>query len=221
MQLSDLIIYQTNQFIVANKPAGLPIQPDQSGDKSLFDLLSIYCKSEIYVVHRIDRPVSGTVVFAKNKNAAAALSQQFQQKKVEKKYLAVVKDCPEQKEGELVHFMKKQGTTEKIFKEAGKNTDEAKLYYKHIAETDNYHLLEVVPHTGRFHQIRAQLGAIGSPIKGDVKYGAKRGNQDRSIHLHAWKLSFHHPVTNEWMNFEAPLPPESLWQVLASKIEPQ
>lgn len=219
MQLSDLIIFQTNQFIVANKPAGLPVQPDQSGDKSLFDLLSIYCKSEIYVVHRIDRPVSGAVVFAKNKNAAAILSQQFQQKKVEKKYLAVVKDCPIEKEGELVHFMKKQGNTEKIFKVADKNTDEARLSYKHLAETDNYHLLEVIPHTGRFHQIRAQLGAIGSSIKGDVKYGAKRGNQDRSIHLHSWKLSFHHPVTNEWMAFEAKLPDESLWQVMASKIQ--
>lgn len=218
MQLSDLIIFQTNQFIVANKPAGLPIQPDQSGDKSLFDLLSIYCKSEIFVVHRIDRPVSGAVVFAKNKKAAADLSLQFQKKEVEKKYLAVVKDCPAEKEGELLHYMRKQGTTEKIYKEAGKNTDEARLSYKHLAETDNYHLLEVTPHTGRFHQIRAQLGAIGSSIKGDVKYGSKRSNEDRSIHLHSWKLSFHHPVTREWMSFEANLPQETLWQVMASKI---
>jgi 23S rRNA pseudouridine1911/1915/1917 synthase len=218
MQLSDLIIYQTNQFIVANKPAGLPIQPDQTGDKSLFDLLSIYCKSEIFVVHRIDRPVSGAVVFAKNKNAAALLSQQFQEKKVDKKYLAIVKDAPATPEGELVHFMQKQGTVEKIFKEAGKHTVEARLSYKHLAATDNYHLLEVVPHTGRFHQIRAQLGAVGSPIKGDVKYGAKRGNLDRSIHLHSWKIGFHHPVTNEWMSFVADLPQENLWQVMAAKI---
>ncbi len=214
MQLSELIIFQTHQFVVANKPAGVPIQLDKTGDKPLVDLLSIYCKSDLYVVHRLDRPVSGIVLFAKNKKAAAHFSKQFQDKTIEKKYLAVVKDCPEQQEGILTHYLKKIGNQEKIFKMPVKGALEAQLSYSVKTSSDNYHLLEIMPVTGRFHQIRSQLSAIGSPIKGDVKYGFKRSNADRSIHLHAWKLTFKHPVTNHPLSFEAPLPEDTLWKAL-------
>ncbi|MFZ4542510.1 MAG: RluA family pseudouridine synthase [Saprospiraceae bacterium] len=219
MQLSELIIFQSHQFVVANKPAGVPTQPDMTGDKSLVDLLSIYCKSDLYVIHRLDRPVSGVVLMAKTKKAAATLNKQFQDKKVEKTYLAVVKEAPEQKDGVLSHYLRKQGKQEKVFKEPGQGALEASLTYETISSSDNYTLLKVVPTTGRFHQIRAQLSAIGSPIKGDVKYGSKRSNPDRSIHLHAWKLSFYHPVTNHKLEFEAPIPDDILWKALMPTAE--
>lgn len=218
MQLSELIIFQTHQFVVANKPAGVPIQLDKTGDKPLVDLLSIYCKSNLYVVHRLDRPVSGIVVFAKTKKAAAHFSKQFQEKTIDKTYLTVVKECPEPQNGVLTHYLKKQGNQEKVFKEPTGGALEAQLAYTHLAASDNYHLLEIKPVTGRFHQIRAQLAAIGSHIKGDVKYGFKRSNPDRSIHLHAWKLSFKHPVTNYVLSYEAPLPDEKLWKTLFEMI---
>jgi 23S rRNA pseudouridine1911/1915/1917 synthase len=218
MQLSELILFQTHQFVIANKPAGVPIQPDQTGDKALVDLLSIYCKSDLYVVHRLDRPVSGVVILAKNKKSAANLSKQFQGKNVEKKYLAVVKELPAEKEGTLTHYLKKVGKQEKTFNEPTEGALESQLSYKVLTASDNYHLLEITPATGRFHQIRAQLAAIGSPIKGDVKYGFRRGNVDRSIHLHAWKLTFNHPVSNQVLKFEAPIPEDNLWKTLCEGI---
>jgi 23S rRNA pseudouridine1911/1915/1917 synthase len=217
MQISELIIFQTHQFLVANKPAGIPIQLDKTGDKPLVDILSIYCKSDLYVVHRLDRPVSGVVIFAKNKKAAAHFSKQFQEKTVEKKYLAVVKECPKEKSTTLVHYLKKIGTHEKAYLDPSKGGQEAELNYTHLNSTDNYHLLEINPTTGRFHQIRAQLAAIGSPIKGDVKYGFKRSNADRSIHLHASKIKFKHPITNHPLEFEAPLPEDNLWKALTAE----
>lgn len=214
MQISELIIFQSHQFVVANKPAGVPTQPDQTGDKSLVDLLSIYCKSDLYVIHRLDRPVSGIVLLAKSKKAAADLNRQFQDKKVEKTYLAVVKEAPEAPEGTLTHYLKKQGKQEKVFSEPAPGALEATLSYTCLSISDNYTLLKIVPATGRFHQIRAQLSAIGSPIKGDVKYGFRRGNADRSIHLHAQQLTFYHPVTNHKLTFEAPVPEDNLWKAL-------
>jgi 23S rRNA pseudouridine1911/1915/1917 synthase len=218
MQLSELILFQNNQFVIANKPAGVPMQPDKTGDKSLMDLLEIYCKSEIFVVHRLDRPVSGVVVLAKNKKAAANLSKQFQGKTVTKNYLAVVKEAPKETEGTLTHYLKKVGKQEKTFNEPTEGAAEAQLSYRTLTASDNYHLLEITPATGRFHQIRAQLSAIGSPIKGDVKYGFRRGNVDRSIHLHAWKLSFNHPVSSQPLSYEAPIPEDNLWKTLCEGI---
>lgn len=217
MNISDLILYKTNQFIIVNKPVGIPIQPDKTEDKSLIELAEIYCKSKLFLIHRLDRPASGVVVFAKNKKAAATFSEQFQKGKIEKNYLAVVKNKPEAETGTLEHFLKKDSKTKKSFvvKPEDKAGKKAILEYKTLASSTTYHLLEVDLKTGRFHQIRAQLGAIGSPIKGDVKYGFKRGNKDRSIHLHAWKLNFNHPVTNEKMEFVADVPAEDVvWQAL-------
>ena len=219
MKISELILEQNHQFIVANKPAGVPVQPDQTGDKSLLNLLEIYSKSTLFVVHRLDRPVSGVVVFARNKKAAAQLSKQFQDKKISKKYLAAVANLPEQASGTLTHHLKKKGSHVHIVTEPTEETSTSELAYSHLHSTDRYHLLEIELKTGRFHQIRAQLAAIGSPIKGDEKYGFKRANADRSIHLHAWKLGFHHPITKEFFTFEAPLPDEVLWNVFNEKIK--
>lgn len=219
MQISEFIIFQSHQYVVANKPAGISVQPDESGDKSLLEILEIYCKSTLYVVHRIDRPVSGVVILAKTKKAAASFGNQFQAKAISKTYLTAVKDAPKDDEGELRHYMKKIGKVEKIFNTPSSGTLEAVLQYRKIGATDNYTFLEVTASTGRFHQIRAQLGAIGSPIKGDTKYGFKRGNTDRSIHLHAWKIQFAHPITGAMLNYEAPLPQEKLWQALAHLFE--
>jgi 23S rRNA pseudouridine1911/1915/1917 synthase len=217
MQLSNIIIYQNHQFVVAHKPAGVPIQPDLTGDKSLLDLLAIYCKSTLFVVHRLDRPVSGVVVLAKSKKAAAHLSKQFAEGRVQKNYLAVVKQAPTTADGNLTHYLKKQGNKELIFDIPTEGAQMATLSYKVQGQSDNYTLLEITPTTGRFHQIRAQLAAIGSPIKGDTKYGFKRGNIDRSIHLHASKLHFKHPVTNQLLSYEAPVPDEVLWKALTIK----
>jgi 23S rRNA pseudouridine1911/1915/1917 synthase len=218
MQISEWIITQNHQFLVANKPAGVPIQPDKTGDKSLLELLEIYTKGRLFLVHRLDRPVSGVVVFAKNKNAAHLLSEQFKDKKTEKKYLAVVQNLPEEKNGILEHVLKKKGNQIVVVEEPSEDSSLSTLSYQHLFSTEKYHCLEVTPQTGRFHQIRGQLAKIGSPIKGDVKYGFRRSNPDRSIHLHAWRLSFNHPVTREKLTFEASLPNESLWNVLKEQI---
>jgi 23S rRNA pseudouridine1911/1915/1917 synthase len=219
MQISELIIAQNHQFIVANKPSGTPIQPDKTGDKSLLELLEIYSKSKLFVVHRLDRPVSGVVVFARNKNAAANLSRQFHDKRIEKNYIAVVGKLPEPANGMLTHFLKKKGNEVVIVPEEAEDTDLSELSYELLISTERYHFLKIELKTGRFHQIRAQLAAIGSPIKGDVKYGFRRSNTDRSIHLHAWRLGFRHPVTKEDLMFEVPFPDEVLWNYLKENSE--
>ena len=214
MQISDNIIYKNNQLIAFNKPIGLPVQADKTGDKSLVDLAEIYAKSKLEVIHRLDRPASGIVLLGKSKNATAKLNLQFQNREVQKTYLAVVKNHPPEKEGILTHFLLKSQKKNRSFAhdEAKGKSKKAELQYKVIASIENYHLLEINLHTGRHHQIRAQLAAINCPIKGDERYGFKRGNKDRSIHLHAWKLEFKHPVTNEVVKLEAPIPDEVVWQ---------
>lgn len=209
-KIGDLLLYKNNQLIAFNKPASLPAQPDKSEDKSLSDLAEIYSKSEIHIIHRLDRPASGVVLFAKNKKALAALNEQFRARQIEKVYLAVVKNKPEAKQGKLIHTLKKNNAgTKAILAKDGKT---AELEYEVIDSIDNYHLLKIKLITGRFHQIRAQLAAIGCPIKGDVKYGFKRGNKDRSIHLHAWKLSFTHPISQEQETITAPIPKDTVWE---------
>lgn len=214
MQISENIIYKNNQLIAFNKPSGLPVQADKSGDKSLVDIAEIYAKSQLHLIHRIDRPASGIVLLGKNKKSLASLNQQFQERKIKKTYLAVVKNHPPEKEGKLIHYLLKSQKKNRSFAhdEEKKNSKKAELHYKVIASIDNYHLLEINLHTGRHHQIRAQLATINCPIKGDDRYGFKRSNKDRSIHLHAWKLVFQHPVTNEVVNLEAPVPDEVVWQ---------
>ncbi|MFT7606938.1 MAG: 23S rRNA pseudouridine1911/1915/1917 synthase, partial [Saprospiraceae bacterium] len=180
----------------------------------------IYCKSSLYVVHRLDRPATGVVLFAKNKKALANLNQQFKDRTIKKTYLAVVKNTPENPEGHLVHYVYKNNTKNKSVAttEESPGTKKAELKYKVIGQSDNYSLLEIELITGRFHQIRSQLAAIGCPIRGDVKYGFKRGNKDRSIHLHAWKLRFTHPVSEELVELVAPLPEDSVWDAFSVEV---
>ena len=212
MQISENILYKNNQLIAFNKPSGIAVQEDKTEDKALINLAEIYCKSNIHIIHRLDRPASGVVLFAKGKTALTNLNQQFKDRIIKKTYLAVVKNRPEADHGELTHYLYKQSNNKTVVLEKGaKGSKEAILHYEVIGSIDNYHLLKINLITGRHHQVRAQLGAIGSPIKGDVKYGVKRGNRDRSIHLHAWKLSFKHPVTKIEEEIIAPVPDDSVW----------
>jgi 23S rRNA pseudouridine1911/1915/1917 synthase len=214
MQITESVLYKNKQLIALNKPAGLPTQSDRSGDKALLDIAEIYTKSKLDLIHRLDRPATGIVLFAKNKKCLAILNDQFQNRKIKKTYLAVVKNHPPEKEGTLVHYMLKSQKKNRAFAhdEEKPNSKKAELTYKVIASIENYHLLEVNLVTGRHHQIRAQLAKIDCPIKGDERYGFRRGNKDRSIHLHAWKLEFRHPVTNDLEKLEAPIPDEVVWQ---------
>ena len=211
--IGDLVLYKNNQLIDYNKPSGVPVQHDSNENKPLISLAEIYCKATLYLIHRLDQPASGVILFAKNKRALANVNAQFQGRQVKKTYLAVVKNKPETSEGNLVHFLKKDGqkNLSRAFDTEEKGSKRAELSYRVIASSDHYHLLEIVLITGRHHQIRAQLAAIGSPIRGDNKYGFKRGNPDRSIQLHAWKIAFKHPVTTEEVELTAPLPNDAIW----------
>ena len=214
MQITENVLYKNKQLIALNKPAGLPTQSDRSGDKALLDIAEIYTKSPLHLIHRLDRPATGIVLLARTKKGLAILNEQFQKRTIKKTYLAVVKNPPAEKEGTLIHYMLKSQKKNRAFAhdEEKPNSKKAELTYKVIASIDNYHLLEVNLVTGRHHQIRAQLAKIDCPIKGDERYGFKRGNKDRSIHLHAWKLEFRHPVTNDLVKLEAPIPDEVVWQ---------
>ncbi len=209
----DWLIYKNNQLMAFAKPAGIAVQNDKTGDKSLLNLAEIYAKSKLELIHRLDRPASGIILFAKNKKALANLNKQFQDRTVKKTYLAVVKKPGPEKDGELIHFLKKNGKQNKsyICEPETTNAQKAILKYRLLGSSENYTLLELDLETGRHHQIRAQLGAIGFPVKGDVKYGFRRANKDRSIHLHAWKLSFRHPVSKELVELKQSPPQDAVW----------
>lgn len=216
--IGDWVIYKNNQLIAFNKPPGLPVQPDLTDDKSMLELASIYTKGSVELIHRLDRPSSGLLIMAKNKKALAALNHQFKNRNVEKKYLAIVSNRPEKDVAVLEHYLIRNGKTNKskVVDASVSGAKPARMSYRYIGSSDAYHLLEIELHSGRHHQIRAQLAAIGSPIKGDVKYGDRRKNKDRSIHLHAWKLQFTHPVSNELENLTAPVPStDNLWTYFA------
>ena len=221
-QPGDLVIYKNNQLIAFNKPAGIPVQADKTGDKSLLQLGEIFCKSRLFPIHRLDRPVSGIVLFAKSSTAATSINEQFKSRTIRKRYLAVVKNPPPETSGKITHFIRKDGAKNKslISDQPEPGSSQAELSYRLLGSSDNYHLLEVELLTGRHHQIRAQLAALGCPVKGDVKYGARRSNADRSIHLHAWKLSFQHPVSAEEVLLSVP-PPEQdpVWAAFRETLQ--
>lgn len=215
------ILYQDTEITVLNKPAAWPVQPDKTGDKSLLEWADETRRMKHHPVHRLDRPVSGLVLLATHPQAMDLLSTQWREGRVTKTYWAVVEALPEHPEGELVHFIQKNSRLNRSFASLtdSPGAERATLKYRVLASGNRYHLLEINLLTGRHHQIRAQLSAIGCTIKGDVKYGARRNNPDRSIHLHARFLSFEHPHTREHLTFSAAVPADNLWQALASMVQ--
>lgn len=222
------VLYEDNHIIAVNKHPSDIVQGDKTGDTPLSDFVKHYVKEKynkpgdvfIGTVHRIDRPVSGIVLFAKTSKALTRLNRMFQTKEIQKTYWAVVKNKPQNTKGTLVHFLKKN-EAKNISKAYEKETFGAlrsELNFELICSSDNYHLLEIKPLTGRHHQIRVQLSKMGSPIKGDVKYGFDRGNKDASIHLHARKVEFIHPVKKESVTIIAPPPNEVLWNEFLKKV---
>lgn len=222
--MSDLfVIYEDNHILVVNKAAGLLVQGDQTGDESLLDIAKQYIKDKyqkpgdvfLGLVHRLDRPTTGVIVLARTSKALTRLNQQFKDRIPKKVYRAVVSGTPEQN-ARLEHYLKKNSSQNKSF-HYPKTTPNAKLAilrYHHVESLQSYHVLEIELETGRHHQIRAQLAAVGLHIKGDVKYGAKRPNPNGSIHLHARSLLFVHPTKKEEMKFIAPYPDDVLWKAL-------
>lgn len=216
------VVYEDNHIIVVNKTVSEIVQGDKTGDIPLSDIVKLYLKEKyqkpgnvfLGVTHRLDRPVSGLVVFAKTGKALARLNEMFRTGEVKKTYWAVVKNIPKEPEGELVHFLvrnEKQNKSYAYEKEVP-NSKKAVLHYRLISHSKTYNLLEVDLKTGRHHQIRCQLAKMGCPIKGDLKYGAQRSNPDGGICLHARKISFVHPVSKRLIELEAPLPDGSLWK---------
>lgn len=215
------VLFEDNHLIVINKRPGDIVQGDKTGDKPLSDTVKAYLKKKynkpgnVYlgVVHRLDRPTSGIVVFAKTSKALPRLNKMFAEKDAKKTYWAVVKNRPDEPEKKLVHWMTRNTKQNKSYANSREVTDSKKaiLSYRLIKKLDNYYLLEIDLETGRHHQIRSQLTAIGSPIKGDLKYGFNRSNENGSIHLHARKLKLMHPVKKELLEIIAPLPNDPIW----------
>lgn len=204
-KISDLVIETNNQFLIAAKPPGMPSVPDKTNDKSLKSILEAYAKKDLYVITRLDRPVGGLMVFAKSNNAATALTEQIKKRTFKKSYLAVVEGHPDKEKLSLKHFHIKKGNKAKIFDKASEESKEIQLNYDTRKKLDRYTILDVDLITGRFHQIRAQLSHIGFPVKGDVKYGARRGNKDRSVDLISYKIEFVHPTSHKKVDYTADL----------------
>lgn len=215
------VVYEDNHIIVVNKTASEIVQGDKTGDTPLSETVKQYLKEKynkpgnvfLGVTHRLDRPVSGLVVFAKTSKALSRLNDMFRNGEVKKTYWAIVRNRPQELEGELTNWLvrnEKQNKSYAYDKEV-KDSKKAVLCYKTIAHSQNYHLLEVDLKTGRHHQIRCQLAKMGCPIKGDLKYGSPRSNPDGSICLHARRIAFVHPVSKESIEIEAPVPSGNLW----------
>ena len=223
------LIFEDNHLIIVNKKATELVQGDITGDVPLLEKVRHYLKQRynkpgnvfVGLPHRLDRPTSGVVVFAKTSKALSRMNAIFRSREVQKTYWAVVKNKPKEDDTVLVNYLKKSGEKNKSFVEKNdKNGAKfADLHYKLICSSDRFHLLAVTPNTGRHHQIRLQLSAIGSPIKGDLKYGSDRSNKDGSIHLHARKIEFIHPIKKEVVSFEAPVPDEQLWNVFRKLLQ--
>jgi 23S rRNA pseudouridine1911/1915/1917 synthase len=218
-----LVLHEDNHLIIVNKRPGDIVQGDKTGDKPLSDVVKEYIKDKynkpgnVYLgtVHRLDRPTSGVVIFARTSKALERLNKMLREKKIQKTYFAVVKGHLKKKEDTLVNFLKKNPKNNKstAYSEEIDGSKKSILHYKVIKELDNYSLLEIDLETGRHHQIRCQLSTIGFPIKGDLKYGFSRSNKNGSIHLHARKISFTHPVSKELIEITAPLPKnDSIWE---------
>lgn len=215
------ILYEDNHLIAINKRVGEIVQGDKTGDEPLSNVIARYIavrdkkpgEAFIGVPHRLDRPVSGVSLFAKTSKGLSRMNELFRDGEVEKYYWAIVSAKPPKESDTLVHYLKRVERENKsyAYNNPVEGAKEAKLIYRVLASSDNYYLVEIKLLTGRHHQIRAQLSAIGSPIKGDLKYGAKRSNRDGGISLHARSLAFVHPVKKERVKIVAPPPSDPLW----------
>ena len=223
------VVYEDNHIIIVNKAPGEIVQGDKTGDTPLSEIVKQWIKEKYAkpgnvfcgVTHRLDRPVGGLVVFAKTSKALTRMNDLFRNGDVHKTYWAIVKNLPPKEEDTLTHYITTVERNNKSYASATPKEGALKsiLKYRVIAHGDNYHLLEIQLITGRKHQIRVQLSAIGCPIKGDLKYGAKRSNPDGSISLQAHNIRFVHPVSKQPIDITAPVPEDALWQALAKNVE--
>ncbi len=223
------VVYEDNHLIIVNKAVGEIVQGDKTGDSHLSDTVKQWIKEKyakpgnvfLGVTHRLDRPVAGLVVFAKTGKALSRLNNMFRDGEVQKVYRAIVRQRPPQEADTLVHYIRRNEKLNKSFASLHEvpNSKKASLSYRLIASSDTYHLLEIALHTGRHHQIRCQLAAIGCPIKGDLKYGFGRSNPDGGISLVAHRIRFTHPVSGQLIDITAPLPKgDKLWPILFSAV---
>ncbi len=223
------VLFEDNHLIAVNKPAGVPVQGDESGDTTLLDVVSDYIKikcnkpGDVYIglVHRVDRPVSGVVLFAKTSKALARMNDIFQSRQVRKTYLAVLTQTPDQLSAKLEHYILKDAEKNKshAYNKSGKGAKKAVLSYEVIGRFEKFPLLQIDLETGRHHQIRCQMAKIGCPIRGDLKYGAPRSNPNGGINLHSYKLEFEHPVQKTLIEITAPLPTDdTLWREFKSLV---
>lgn len=216
-----LILHEDNHIIVINKRCGDIVQGDKTGDTPLLDHVKKYIKfkykkpGDVFLgtVHRIDRPTSGAIIFAKTSKALTRLNKMLVDKEIKKTYWAIVKNKPKKDYGTIVSWLKKNPKNNKStsYTEEGKDKKKSILDYEIAKKLDNYYLLKIILKTGRHHQIRCQLSSIGSPIKGDLKYGAKRSNKNAGINLHSRKIEFIHPVTKKYINLTSPTPQDPIW----------
>lgn len=228
MLLPEQVLYEDNHLIVINKRSGQIVQGDKTGDEPLSDKVKNYLKEKyqkpgnvfVGVVHRLDRPVSGVVIFAKTSKALTRLNAMIQNREIQKIYWAIVLQKPKLESDKLVHYLIKDSEKNKsrALLEPREGYLKSVLNYQLIASSERYHLLEIELETGRHHQIRVQLKEIGCIIKGDLKYGAPRSNPDGSISLHARKIAFEHPVSKEKIEVVAEVPNENLWKILMNQI---
>lgn len=222
------IVYEDNHLIIVNKAAGEIVQGDKTGDTPLSDLIKNYLKEKYRkpgnvfcgVIHRLDRPVSGLVIFAKTSKALSRMNRMFQNREVEKVYWAITRFQPPKKEDTLIDYISTVERNNKSYasKMPREGAARAVLDYKVLSHTDYYYLLEIRLHTGRKHQIRVQLAAMGCPIRGDLKYGDRRSNPDKGISLQSHRIKFTHPVSGDIIDVSAPVPNDNLWQALVENI---
>lgn len=218
------VLYEDNHLIVVNKRVGDLVQGDKTGDTPLSDIVKAYLKKkynkpgEVFlgVVHRLDRPTTGLVLFARTSKALERMNAQFSNRETQKTYWAAVKNTPPKVQDTLIHFLVRnpKNNTSKAHVKEVPGSKRASLDYTILKKLERYSVLEIELHTGRHHQIRAQLAAIGCPIKGDLKYGFDRSNPDGGIHLHARQLAFIHPVTKEAVKLVAPTPQDPIWNAV-------